>query len=101
LHSDPTSCILILVNADIKALAPKMPTKFLRDFFAEKDIAEKTFEVEGASGTNHIPNTVVVEHITKVGRVEADKLANVFRKIDFANGDVNHFLAHLAQALAV
>lgn len=85
----------------IKALADSMPTKYLRDFFAEKDIAEVTFEVAGDSGVNHIPNAVVVEHIAKVDAAEAGKLAGVLRRIDFANGDVNHFLAHLAQALAV
>lgn len=90
-----------MTNQEIKDLAPKMPTKFLRDFFAEKDIPEKTFEVEGkTTGTNYIPNTVVVEHMALIGREEAKGIENVLRRIDFANGDVNHFLGHLAQALA-
>ena len=90
-----------MTNQDIKELAPKMPTKFLRDFFAEKDIPEKTFEVEGPKcGTNFIPNTVVVEHMTLIDTAEAKQIAGVLRKIDFANGDVNHFLAHLAKAIA-
>lgn len=90
-----------MTNQEIKDLAPKMPTQYLRDFFAEKDIPEKTFEVEGPEwGTNYIPNTVVVEHMTLVGNDEAKGLENVLRKIDFANGDVNDFLGHLAKALA-
>jgi hypothetical protein len=90
-----------MTNQEIKDLAPKMPTKFLRDFFAEKDIPEKTFEVEGPDwGTNYIPNTVVVEHIAICPASEIEKLENILRKIDFANGDVNHFLGHLAKALA-
>ena len=93
--------MLLLVTDPIKALADRMPTKYLQDFFAEKDIEEKIFAVEGESGTNMIPNVVVVEHIANCGRDEAKQLAGVFRKIDFANGDINHFLAHLAQALAV
>ena len=89
------------MEATIKDLAPQMPTDYLRKFFAEKDIPEKTFEVEGPEwGTNYIPNTVVVEHITKVAVEEAGKIEGVLRKIDFANGDANHFLGHLAQALA-
>lgn len=89
-----------MTNQDIKELAPKMPTKYLRDFFAETDIPEATFEVEGPSGTNIMPNTVVVEHMVQVSVEEAKKIANVLRQIDFANGDVNHFLNHLAGALA-
>ncbi|NJN70892.1 MAG: hypothetical protein HC801_11890 [Nitrospira sp.] len=90
-----------MVNTEIKSLASKMPTKYLRDFFAEKDIPEKTFEVEGPEwGNNFIPNTVVVEHITLCKAEEAKQIEGVLRRIDFVNGDVNHFLAHLAQALA-
>ena len=90
-----------MTNQEIKDLAPTMPTKYLRAFFAEKDIPEVTFEVEGPEwGTNFIPNTVVVEHIAKVCVDEAKGIAGILRKIDFANGDVNHFLAHLAKALA-
>lgn len=77
-----------------------LPTKYLRDFFSEKDIPETTFEVEGPEFINMIPNTVVVSHMTGMGEEEAKKVENTLRKIDFANGDVNHFLAHLAKALA-
>ena len=89
-----------MTNQEIKDLAPKMPTEYLRNFFAEKDIPEKTFEVVGPSGKNWLPNTVVVEHIVLCGEDEAEQIGDVLRKIDFANGDVNHFLAHIAQALA-
>lgn len=88
-----------MTNTEIKDLAPKMPTEYLRNFFAEKDIPEKTFELEGPGGTNFIPNTVVVEHMTLIGEDEADKIAGVLRQIDFHNGDVNDFLGHIAQAL--
>ena len=90
-----------MTNQEIKDLAPTMPTQYLREFFAEKDIPEKTFEVEGPEwGTNFIPNTVVVEHMAQISAGEAKKIAGVLRKIDFANGDVNDFLGHLAKALA-
>jgi hypothetical protein len=90
----------MIINTDIKDLAPQMPTKYLRDFFAEKDIPEKNFTVQGPSGENHIPNTVVVEHISQCSAAEATQIGNVLRRIDFANGDVNHFLEHLAGAIA-
>ena len=84
----------------IKSLAPKMPIRYLRDFFAEKDIAEVQWSLTSEDGTTHIiGNVVVIEHIAQVGATEADKIAAVLRKIDFANGDVNHFFKHLAGAL--
>ena len=90
-----------MTNLEIKEIAPKLPTKFLRDFFSEKDIPETWFEVEGPEwGLNMIPNTVVVEHMTQMGIEEARAVESILRKIDFANGNVNHFLAHLAKALA-
>jgi delta-aminolevulinic acid dehydratase/porphobilinogen synthase len=92
--------MVMAVNETIKELAPKMPTKYLRDFFAEKDIEAKTFEKNGRDGTFHsIPNEVVVEHMTKVSASEAKALADILRRIDFHNGDVNHFLEHLSGAL--
>lgn len=81
-------------------LAPQMPTKYLRAFFAEADIPEVTFEVTGPSGTNMIPNRVVVEHIANTRGPEAAKIGDVLRKIDFRNGDHNHFFRHLAAAVA-
>jgi hypothetical protein len=88
------------MNAAIKDLAPSMPTRYLRDFFAEKEIAEDTFELMANDGTAHfMPNVVVVEHIAQCGKAEAEKIGNVLRRIDSANGDVNSFLRHIAGAL--
>ncbi len=91
----------VAMSQKIKDLAPKMPTKYLRDFFAEKDIPEAVFEKEGPEwGTNIISNAAVVEHIALCNLEEARQIESVLRKIDFHNGDVNHFLDHLAGALA-
>ena len=85
----------------IKDLASQMPTSYLRSFFAEKDIPEKTFSVEGPVwGENQIPNAVVVEHIARCSVKEATEIGEVLRRIDFWNGDINHFLQHLAKSLA-
>lgn len=84
----------------IQELAPKMPTQYLRRFFEEKKIPEVTWDLTDEQGTSHhMPNTVVVEHIATCGVDEARKIGDVLRKIDFANGDVNHFLRHLAGAI--
>jgi hypothetical protein len=85
---------------EIKDLAPKMPTRYLRDFFAEKDIQGVAWDLEAEDGTwHHMPNVVVVEHIAQCDKDEANAIGDVLRKIDFANGDVNDFLRHLAGAL--
>lgn len=79
-----------------------MSIRYLRTYFAEKQLPEVTFEVESPNGTlNLIPNEVVIEHILRsTSNDEINAITNVIRKIDFANGDVNHFLKHLAGALA-
>lgn len=88
------------MNDAIKDLAPEMPTKYLRDFFAEKDIPEVVWELTASDGTPHIiSNVVVVEHMTQVSANEAKGIAGVLRRIDFANGNTNHFLQHLAGAI--
>ena len=78
-----------------------MAIKYIENFFDEKEIPGKIFEVEGESGINYIPNVVVIEHIKAAPTHEQQAIANVLRKIDFMNGDVNHFLEHLAGALAI
>jgi hypothetical protein len=91
--ADSTAC-------PIKSLARKMPTKYLRDFFAEKNIAEVQWSLTSNDGTAHIiGNVVVVEHIATCSTDEATRIGAVLRKIDFANGNVNHFFQHLAVAL--
>ena len=75
--------------------------KYIKNFFDEKEIPHMIFEVNGESGINYIPNDVVIEHIKNAPTHEQQQIANVLRKIDFCNGDVNHFLKHLAGALAI
>lgn len=82
-------------------MSKKMTIKYIENFFDEKEIPEMIFEVEGSSGINYIPNDVVIEHIKLAPTSEQQQIANVLRKIDFFNGDVNHFLQHLAGALAI
>ena len=74
--------------------------KYLTTFFAEKDVPERGFEIDTDDGFHIIPNVVVLEHIAITSKGEKDAIASVIRKIDFANGDVNDFLRHLAGAIA-
>jgi len=75
-------------------------TKYLRVFFEEKDLPEKNFEVIVGGTYNLIPTSVVIEHIMIAPESEKEQIAKIIRKIDFLNGDVNHFLNHLAGAIA-
>ena len=74
---------------------------YLYKFFKEKDIPDKMFDKVDSRGVSHvIPNAVVVEFIAQTRGSEQKKIEDTLRKIDFANGDVNHFLDHLAGAIA-
>lgn len=74
--------------------------KYLKTFFDEKNLPFVEWELTDNTGMTHfISNEVVIEHILIAPRHEQDQIAGVIRKIDFAAGDVNHFLKHLSGAL--
>ena len=74
--------------------------KYLETFFAEKQLPFASWELKDEEGILHIiDNGVVIENIELASAVEQNKIADVIRRIDFANGDVNDFLKHLAGAL--
>lgn len=73
---------------------------YLKTFFNEKNLPLANWELVDQDGVTHwISNEVVIEHVMAAGREEQTQIANVIRKIDFMNGDVNDFLRHLAGAL--
>lgn len=73
---------------------------YLRTFFNEKNLPSRTFDITAEDGTFHmVDSEVVIETILMAPRSEQIEIGNVIRKIDFANGDVHHFLEHLASAL--
>ncbi len=77
-------------------------TDFFTTFFNEKNLVERTYEVKAEDGTpNLIPTTAVIEKIKTTRGEEAKQIENILRQIDFRNGDVHHFLGHLAQAMAI
>jgi hypothetical protein len=74
---------------------------FITTFFNEKQLDERTYEVPGPGGTlNMIDSDVVIDHIKLTRGEERKQIEGILRRIDFMNGDVHHFLRHLAQALA-
>lgn len=77
-------------------------TKWLETFIAEKGLdLEQVFTVKGRSGDNHIPLGCVVDAIKSAPVREQNAIKDMVVKIDFRNGDVCHYFAHLAQAIAI
>ena len=76
-------------------------TKNLKMFFDEKDLPLESWDIMSKNGTmNYIDNEVVIEHILVSPESEKKQISNMITKIDFMNGNVNHFLKHLAGAIA-
>ena len=74
---------------------------YLNKFFNEKRIPFKVFEKKDKHGVVHmIENGVVVEMIAQTSGRERQQIEDTIRKIDFHNGDLNHFFDHLAGAIA-
>jgi len=91
-----------IITADMDTVYRLFPNgSYLNMFFKEKRIPDKMWDIEDKDGVTHtIPNAVVMEFIAATTGSERRKIEDTLRKIDFANGDVNHFLKHLAGAIA-
>jgi hypothetical protein len=75
--------------------------KYLKTFFDEKGIdMEEPFTLEVNGVAHFMSYGVVVEAIMGAAPAEQNGIANALRRIDFCNGDVKHYLRHLAMALA-
>lgn len=76
--------------------------KYLETLLEEKNInLETSLEVRGQSGINFMSIENVVDAIVAAPRSEQTKIKNILVQIDFKNGDVLHFIKHLAKALAI
>lgn len=71
-------------------------------FIDEKGIdLDETMTVDGPSGPNLIPVSCVVQGMKRAPRTEQSQIRDVIVAIDFKNGDVLHFIRHLAKAIAI
>ena len=87
------------VGQDVYKLFPR--NSYLYRYFEETDLPYRTFKVTDSTGVEHtIPNEVVLQFMAQTGPGERKKIEDTIRQIDFRAGDVNHFLQHLAKALA-
>ena len=80
-----------------------MSNFWIDKFIDEKDIdREQILEVEGpVYGANFIPVQAVIDAVKSAPKSEYDKIKQTLIAIDFKNGDVLHFIRHLAQAIAL
>ncbi len=74
-------------------------TKWFETFLDEKSLPYAAWEIEGSWGLHQIDSDFVIEAIKGAPASEQSQIKATIVKIDFANGDVNHFFKHLAGAL--
>jgi hypothetical protein len=77
-------------------------SRWLDTFLSEKGIdLEDRFTVQGPEwGENDMAYEHVVDAIKRAPAHEQAGIKDMLVKIDFKNGDVRHYLRHLAQAIA-
>ena len=75
---------------------------YLETFFEETDKVdpELSFEVSVGYTFHQFTYGVVIEALMSASPAEQKFAADTIRKIDFANGDPQHFLRHLGECLA-
>ena len=75
---------------------------FFNRYFNEKDLDNQVYEITTPNGTmNLIETDMVIAKIKTTQGEEAKKIEAIIRQIDCLNGDLHHFLKHLAQAMAI
>jgi hypothetical protein len=74
---------------------------WLDTLISEKAIdPEQRFNIEDTEGTNHsMPYGVVLEAIKSTSAEEQEAIKRTLVMLDFKNGDIRHYLRHLAGAL--
>lgn len=76
--------------------------QWLDTFIEEKGVdVDQGFEVEGPSGRNWMCYQNVIDAMKQAPKHEQASIKNMIVRIDFRNGDVTHYLRHLAQAIAI
>lgn len=69
-------------------------------FLDEKNLPYVVWEIVDRAGMTHfIDSDAVIETIQNAPAEEQKKIKDIIVKIDFHNGDVNHFFRHLAEGM--
>jgi len=75
-------------------------SRYLQTFFREKNLPTVDWSLTDDDGTVHLlTNQTVVAWIFVAPKHEQLAIGDMIRKIDFANGDINDYLKHLAGAI--
>ena len=75
---------------------------FFNTYFNEKNLDNQVYVITAHNGTiRSIETDMVIAKIKTTQGVEAKKIEAIIRQIDCLNGDLHHFLKHLAQAMAI
>lgn len=74
-------------------------TKWFETFLEEKNLPFESFELNNSGEVHFIDTDIVIEAIKGAPAAEQNGIKNMLVKIDFLNGNVNHYFQHLAQAL--
>lgn len=77
-------------------MARKSFIKWLDIFIEEKKPINKIFNIEHKGITHYIQSEQVIDLIKIAPDNEQKAIKNILVKIDFCNGDINHFFEHLA-----
>lgn len=72
--------------------------KWIDTFMTEKDLPIRTYEIEWNGQTHFVESDFVVSVAKQSSDNEKRFIRDTITKIDFMNGDVHHFLNHLATA---
>ena len=72
----------------------------LDTFFLEKDLPEKVFEIHHRGLWHCVPSSYVIDMILQTTGEERAIISKTLQRIDIVNGDVMHYLEHLARGLA-
>lgn len=78
------------------SLAKSTTTAWLKTFFEEKSLENRIYEVRIDGEVHLIETNFVIELISNAPESERVSIRHVLAQIDMHNGDVHHFLKHLA-----
>ena len=75
---------------------------YISRFFDEKDLDDQVYEVASPNGTINYISTSDVIWMLKMSEGNArHSIQRVLHELDLRNGDVHHFLKHMAQGTAL
>lgn len=72
--------------------------QYIEVFFEEKDLPYVIWELEHNEEEHIIDNEEIIGMIKEAPHQEQKQIADMLRKLDFFNKDINDYLKHLAMA---